>query len=551
MSLDIPGEERKPEETDSQWHDVQKDHDNKTNNPNPSSKFSFFRRQKGAKKNSRPDKDRNAASNHSQRKIHGSSNIPTRNQSDKLTIDIFDVIKNLDELRRLGLEPSSLKEFTISLHKLAVTSGVSPAILTSTIRQLNDLCDGKRMSLLQARQQIDELRSHKDALLKETEELMKKKTSLELDLGLSELEYSATKQVLAEYARIKKELEQHRLSFADISKLVTLIKDTSEQLGPNSSSIIIETITDLKSKQKKKVEIEGEIENLINSKQALQETLRTIEDEISVRSHILHSAQELEKMGFDFSELDKLQSAIKMIAQTRNIDTTIAKNQLLSDFEGYYANDHELRKRIRILESLLQEKEEKFKMLEEDYRNEKVILDYSKKLISAGFDKQWLEKLQNVIDKYGKDLDLLTRELEQQEGLKASITELQRKKSVLEEEERLLREKVVSKEDRRLRTLELIKEIMTTKAQASVARPSQAQAQLDTENYHGLSELIRSAKGNDAIIDEDKFRISARKAIDLICNRMQKNSSARVALEHAQLAMRYEDERKKHSGEQT
>src|SRR6185503_5939237 len=161
-----------------------------------------------------------------------------------------------------------------------------------------------------------------------------------------------------------------------------------------------------------------------------------------------------------------LQSAIKMIAATRNIDVTSAKNQLLSDLEGYYANDHELRKRIRILESLLQEKEDKFKMLEEDYENEKVILDYSKKLISSGFDGEWAKKLQIVMDRYGKDIDALTRELDQQQSLKASITELQQKKMVLEEEERLLRQKVVSEQDQRIKTLALINEMMSIKRQA-------------------------------------------------------------------------------------
>jgi hypothetical protein len=269
-----------------------------------------------------------------------------------------------------------------------------------------------------------------------------------------------------------------------------------------------------------------------------------LEQEISMRQQTLDSAEEVKKLGFDFKELDKLKSAIKMIAQTRNIDVASAKDQLLSDLEGYYANDHELRKRIRTLESLLEQKEDKFKMLEEDYQNEKVILENVKKLISDGFDKQWIEKLQKVIDAYGANIDLLSEELKQHQGLKASIDELQQKKRTLEEEEQLIRQKVVAVEDQRIRTLSLIKDMMMLKS--SQARSASVQTEQSIKEGE-LSELIRAAQGDEINIDEGKFKISARKAIDIIWSRLPKNSPARVVLEHARLALQYEDERNRRS----
>jgi hypothetical protein len=475
----------------------------------------------------------------------------TSGQESEVTEKILDATKALEEMRRLGLEPARLKEFTISLHKLAVASGVSPDVLTSVIKEVSDLCEGKRISLIQARKHIGELGSHKNALVKEVEDFEKKKQALEVDLRLKELENSVSTETLSEYVRTKKELEQHKLSFTDISKLITLINNATEQLG-SDSSIIVDALADLKSRQDKRKEVETEIDSLLDSKRKLQDRLLFLEQEISSRQQTLKSAEELRKQGFNSKELDKLYAAIRIIAQTRNIDITAAKDQLLSDLEGYYANDHELKKRIRMLESLLEEKEEKFNMLEADYQNEKAVLDNAKKLISDGFDKHWLEQLQIIIGAYGIDLELLAEELKKNQSLKASISELQRTKQALEEEERLIRQKVVAVEDERIRTLSLIHDmiIKPTKSTQDLATTSAAQGQererkITTIDWE-LSELIRAAQGEENI-SEDKFRISAQKAIDIIYGRLRKNSPARVVLEHAQLALRYEAERNKHS----
>jgi hypothetical protein len=481
--------------------------------------------------------------------------VPKRTMSsvkdDQAAEKILDVTKALEAMRALGLELSGLKEFTTSLHKLAVASGVAPGVLTSIIKEVNTLCAGKRISIAQAQKHIQELGNRKNALLKEFDDLERKKQSLQIDLSLKELEYSTSTQTLAEYLSTKKQLEQHKLSFNDISKLVTMINNAANQ--DYDSSSIVQTLAEMQSEHNKLEAIETEIESLLDSKRTLQGKLLTLEQEIANRQKLIASAEQLSKLGFDFQELDKLHSAIKMIAETRNIELVSARNQLLSDLEGYYANEHELRKRIRILESLLQEKEEKFKMLEGDYQNEKAILDNAKKLISDGFDRQWIEKLQVVIDAYGIDLDLLSEELKQKQGLKSSIDELERMKMALEEEERLMRQKVVAVEDQRIKTLSLIQEMIKGKTKSSrmspTSNPTQTQPSPDDSEITmiagELGELIRAAQGND--INEGKFKVSAKKAIEIICSRLEKNSPARVVLEHALIALRYEEERKKQS----
>jgi len=472
-------------------------------------------------------------------------------KDDQAAEKILDVTKALEEMRALGLELGGLKEFTTFLHKLAVVSGVAPGVLTSIIKEVDTLCEGKRISIAQAQKHIQELGNRKNALVKEFEDLEKKKQSLQLDLSLKELEYSTSTQTLAEYLSTKKQLEQHKISFNDISKLITMINNAAKQNYDSSS--IVQTLAKMQSEHNNLEAIETEIESLLDSKRTLQEKLLTLEQEIANRQKLIASAEQLSKLGFDFQELDKLHSAIRMIAETRNIELASARNQLLSDLEGYYANEHELRKRIRILESLLQEKEEKFKMLEGDYQNEKAILDNAKKLISDGFDRQWIEKLQVVIDAYGIDLDLLSEELKQKQGLKSSIDDLERMKMALEEEERLMRQKVVAVEDQRIKTLSLIQEMIKGKTESSrvSATSSSMQTQPRSDDSEitmiagDLGELIRASQGND--INEGKFKVSAKKAIDIICSRLEKNSPVRVVLEHALSALRYEEERKKQS----
>ena len=446
-----------------------------------------------------------------------------------------DAKKLLQEMKRLGLDTSGLRKFTLSLHKLAVASGVSSARLTGIIKELDALCEGKKISLTQASDYIQQLAERQRMLLTATEDLENRKKSLEVQVSLKELEYSASKDTMSEFARIKQDLHKRNLSFTDLWKLIALIT-AAEQMG-YASSVIIDVLSDLKSKEQKKKEIDTEIESLLNSKRTLQDKLLGIEQEISDRQQTLKSAEELRKLGFDFKDLDALQSAIRMISQTRNIDITAAKTQLLSDLEQYYANDHELKKRIRIMESLLKEKEEKFNMLEADYQNEKAILDNAKQLISSGLNEQWLKKLQTLIDAYGIDLDSLAGELKQYQSLKSTIDELQRTKTTLEEEERLLRQKVVAYEDQRLRTLSLINQLIVRSSRTSPYQASAPSPMRQAERDE-LSELMRAANNED--IDVEKFRISAQKAIDIICSKLPKNSPARLVLEHAQLAFKRE-----------
>ena len=458
-----------------------------------------------------------------------------RNDSKTKSSEDKDTKKLLQEMKRLGLDPSGLRKFTLSLHKLAVASGVSSARLTGIIKELDALCEGKKISLTQASDYIQQLSERQRMLLTATEDLENRKKSLEVQVSLKELEYSASKDTMSEFARIKQDLHKRDLSFTDLSKLIALIT-AAEQVG-YASSVIIDVLSNLKSKAEKKKEIDTEIESLLNSKRTLQDKLLGIEQEISDRQQTLKSAEELRKLGFDFKDLDALQSAIRMISQTRNIDITAAKTQLLSDLEQYYANDHELKKRIRIMESLLKEKEEKFNMLEADYQNEKAILDNAKQLISSGLNEQWLKKLQTLIDAYGIDLDSLAGELKQYQSLKSTIDELQRTKTTLEEEERLLRQKVVAYEDQRLRTLSLINQLIVRSSRTSPYQASAPSPMRQAERDE-LSELMRAANNED--IDVEKFRISAQKAIDIICSKLPKNSPARLVLEHAQLAFKRE-----------
>jgi len=216
-----------------------------------------------------------------------------------------------------------------------------------------------------------------------------------------------------------------------------------------------------------------------------------------------------------------------MIAKTRNIDEATAMERLISDLQSYYANDQELRRRMRTLESLLQEKEEKFNMLEADYRNEKAVLENASKLISSGLNEQWLVKLQTILDSYGLDIDALAQDLQSQEGLRTSIDNLARTKKALEEEEMLLRQKVVAAEDQRVKTLALINNLIINRRPISQNQESAA---------------LNQAASEDA--GSADFLVAAQKTVELIREKLRKDSPARLVLEHALLALKLESDRR-------
>jgi hypothetical protein len=252
-----------------------------------------------------------------------------------------------------------------------------------------------------------------------------------------------------------------------------------------------------------------------------------LEQEVANKQALLDSANRLEQLGFTAKDLDDLGSAIRMIANTRNVDQGTAKERLVSDLHSYYANDQELRARIRTLEALVREKEDKFSLLESDFRNEQAVLDSASKLISGGLDEKWLEKLRKIIDSYGIDIDLLAKELQNRNGLNASIENLVKTKKTLEEEERLLRQKVVATEDQRIKTLSLINDMI-------LHAPGKAVAKIQPDPVKEVS----------ASLDDVEFRISAQKAIEIIRERLPPDSPASLVLAHALMALRRETARK-------
>jgi predicted nucleic acid-binding Zn-ribbon protein len=216
-----------------------------------------------------------------------------------------------------------------------------------------------------------------------------------------------------------------------------------------------------------------------------------------------------------------------MISKTRNIDEASARDRLLADLQSYYANDQELRRRLRTLESLLREKEDKFNLLESDFQNERAVLDNASKLISAGLDEKWLSKLRNIIGSYGTDIDTLAQELKVRDSLNASIEDLRRTRKTLEDEERLLRQKVVAAEDQRIKTLSLINDL--------ILHPPRPPA---TTQPDVAKEIV-------SFIDDKDFSKSAQKAIELIREKLPPDSPARLVLDHALLALRLESSRKR------
>ena len=453
---------------------------------------------------------------------------------------VFEVSELVKEMQRLGLEPAGLGKFIASLHRLAVASGVSPGNLASAIRDVGALSQDKHLSLAQTRRHVQQLAEKQKALTIAIADLEKKKGALEVEMGLKRLERSTTRESLSEFEEVKQELESHGLSLTEVSRLISLI-ESAKELGYDSEAIT-DSLTNLKSQEIARSELRSEIESLLETKKNAQDRLLALEKEISQNQQMLRSADELKKLGFDFSDLEELGSAIRMIAQTRNLEEPDARNQLLSDLQGYYANDQELKKRIRVLESLLEQKEEKFKMLETDYQNERAVLESTKKLISGGVDGQWLDKLRTVMDSYGIDMGMLESELKNRQGLKASIDELSRTKKALEEEERLLHQKIVAAEDQRLKTLSLINDlIVNPKSISPQKQPVHARQDARVIEPGQLRDLIRVANGE--VVNNSDFIVSARKAIDIINSKLPKGSPARLVLEHALLALRREADR--------
>jgi hypothetical protein len=431
-----------------------------------------------------------------------------------------------NEMQMLGLEPSGLGRFIVSLHKLAVASGVNPSILASIIKDLSTLSEGKQVPIEKLRLKIQALASEQNELAKSVSELQGRKAKLEAELADQDKEGYAESKSLSEYHALLKRLQEVGVSSDELGKLSSIVA-SARQLGYDSSSII-GILEDLKSAREKKTSTDAQVEQALDSKRIAQNRLLALEQEIADKEKLLRAADELSGLGFTPKDLSDLSAAIRMIAKTRNLDEASAKERLITDLQGYYANDQELKNRLRSLESLLREKEDKFNLLESDFQNEKAVLDSASKLISSGLNEKWLANLRTVIDSYGTDIDSLANELRTRSGLNANIEELVKKKKALEEEERLLRQKVVAAEDQRIKTLSMINDLI-------VHTPREAPP---TEKQF---DAVRRAAASS---ENPEFWISAQKTVELIRAKLPHNSPARLVLEHALLALKLESARK-------
>jgi hypothetical protein len=445
---------------------------------------------------------------------------------DKLSAEGWNANDLMNEMQMLGLEPSGLGRFIVSLHKLAVSSGVDASVLASIIKELNLLSEGKHLTIDQVRKKIQHLADEQKDLTKKVSELQEKKGVLEAELGQKQNDQKDGKESLSEFLHQRTQLEENGITLEDLSRLSSIVT-SAKQMGYDSAAIVSH-LSEFKSAQEKKISAEAQLEQLLDSKRIAQQRALALEQEIAEKQKILTSADTLARLGFAAADLDDLSAAIRMISKTRNIDEVSAKDRLVADLQSYYANDQELRTRLRIVESLLREKEDKFNLLESDFQNEKAVLDYASKLISEGLDEKWLGKLRIIIDSYGTDIDSLAKELETRNALTSSIEGLVKTKKALEEEERLLRQKVVAAEDQRIKTLSLINDLIVHAPRPNVHQ----QKHPDTFRH-----VVASA-------ENPEFLVSAQKAIELIRAKLPANSPARIVLEHALLALRLESSRK-------
>jgi hypothetical protein len=432
----------------------------------------------------------------------------------------------VNEMQMLGLEPTGLGRFIVSMHKLAVASGVEPTILASIIKDLNTLSGDKPVPIGQLRKKIQQLADEQKLLTKTVSDLMEKKGILEAELAKKGNEKNEDMESQTEHIEVTKRLQESGISFDDLARLSSMLA-SAKQFGYEPSAIV-NLLSDFEAVQKKKHSVEAQLEQLLDSKRIAQQRTLALEQEIEEKKKLLGSADALSRLGFGVKDLDDLSAAIRMISKTRNIDEATAKERLVTDLQSYYANDQELRGRLRTLESLLHEKEDKFTLLESDFHNEKALLDTTSKLIASGLDEKWLLKLRSVIDSYGTDIDSLAKELQTRNSLSASIEGLAKTKKALEEEEMLLRQKVVAVEDQRIKTLSVINDLIVHTPHAT----RQVEKQLDA-----IKQVAASA-------ENPEFLVSAQKAIEIIRSKLPSGSPARLVLEHALLALRLESTRR-------
>jgi chromosome segregation ATPase len=385
---------------------------------------------------------------------------------DSSSADILEGIKLMQILKRLEVASETYENFLDDFNKFCISTGASPEALVNVARQVLELAKLEDITIYQAPSHVQSLLSHKNELQKEIEDVQEKKSALEQELLLQEQNYNRIKESFAELVTVKDQLSQHSLSPSDISSLADLI--SSVRSRGYDAAAAVDLISKLESLEQERSRMEGQINEMRVSEDALKASIQQLEQKLSEQRTRLESLEKVRRLGFDFQEFESIHDMVNRIARLQGTDPSSARHRLLQDMDQYYRNEIDFGKRLHEIEDSLNSKQEEFGALLKKYQDKKDITDLVERLASKGVSEQVLLKYQIISEIFKIDLDSLAEDLSRYSDLSSSIKGLEENKLRLEREELLLRHKLVALEDQQHRLASLINDLMAKPGKESL-----------------------------------------------------------------------------------
>jgi len=203
---------------------------------------------------------------------------------------------------------------------------------------------------------LEDLPDECGRLLDAKNELEKKISLLEEEAGKANAETAKalseknqTKKSLEEFEQTKKELDSFELGFNNLSKLINILKQATDE--GFSTDKIIRHLEKEESYEQRIAELEQQVKQLAAKETIQTRNVKELSKKIDTKKLVVTCLRRLEKLGLKVEDLETLYQTVIGIAKEHNIDEKTALQKLEDDLKNNYGKKHGLHSHLEKLQN--------------------------------------------------------------------------------------------------------------------------------------------------------------------------------------------------------
>jgi len=248
--------------------------------------------------------------------------------------EAFDGARIISILEEFGANIDDFRALLTEVLQKCQKENIDPAKLAYQCRAITQIQAKTNVPL-------EDLPDECGRLLDAKNELEKKISLLEEEAGKANAETAKalseknqTKKSLEEFEQTKKELDSFELGFNNLSKLINVLKQATDE--GFSTDKIIRHLEKEESYEQRIAELEQQVKQLAAKETIQTRNVKELSKKIDTKKLVVTCLRRLEKLGLKVEDLETLYQTVIGIAKEHNIDEKTALQKLEEDLKNNY-----------------------------------------------------------------------------------------------------------------------------------------------------------------------------------------------------------------------